>query len=112
MAENVEFEEINDAHNEAENKLCNTPQNPLEIELKMWMDVSERQQEQIKELQREIITMVKTLRPFMPLLEGRDQMPGLTDVMAIIPKIPALMNTDDWKNGTAVIQKYLPLIEF
>lgn len=112
MSENVEFEEINPVQNEAQNELCNTPQNSLEQDLKMWMDVSEMQQEQIKELQREIITMVKTLRPFMPLLEGRDEMPGLTDVMAIIPKIPSLMKTDDWKNGTAVIQKYLSLIEF
>lgn len=113
--ENVDFEDINQnqntLQNTVKNELCNEVKTPLEQDLALWIEIAQEQKERIQDLQREIVAMVKTLRPFLPLLSGKDEAPGIGEIMGLMSKIPAIMKTEDFQNGTKVIQKYLPLIE-
>jgi hypothetical protein len=122
MAENVEFEEINDAHNEAQNELCKTPQNSLEQDLKMWMDVSEMQQGTIRELQADIVAIMEFLEPLLEIKEElkKDGFSITMNKMELAMKLPGLLsNVDKYGalfdnitkrpksiEGAAVIQKY------
>jgi hypothetical protein len=126
MAENVEFEEINDAHNEAQNELCNTPQNSLEQDLKMWMDVSEMQQGTIRELQADIVAIMEFIEPFLEIKEElkNDGFSLEMNKMELAMKLPSLLsNLEKYGTlfdnitkktssieGAAVIQKYANLM--
>lgn len=126
MAENVEFEEINPVQNEAQNELCNTPQNSLEQDLKMWMDVSEMQQGTIRELQADIVAIMEFIEPFLEIKEElkNDGFSLEMNKMELAMKLPSLLSNLE-KYGTlfdnitkkqtsieggAVIQKYANLM--
>lgn len=111
MAENVEFEEIQNPHNEQQNEAQNPLYNADKEELEYFAELCVRQHYRIEELEGDMLTLLKSLEPMIPLfspLIGKSKMELLNPVTVtkMINSCMALSDKHDFSPFVLVLAKY------